>query len=47
MSRCVFTGPARQDLKEIAAYIRRDNPVAAARTVERIRETCNTRSNLK
>jgi len=42
MSRCQFAAPARQDLKEIAAYIRRDNPDAAKRVVQRIREVCNT-----
>ncbi len=42
MSRVVFTAPAKQDLREIAAYIRRDNPAAAKRVVARIREVCNT-----
>jgi toxin ParE1/3/4 len=42
MSRYRFTGPARQDLQEIAAYIRKDNPEAARRTIHRIREVCKT-----
>ncbi len=40
MSRCQFTAPARQDLKEIAEYIRRDNVEAARRVVARIRDVC-------
>jgi toxin ParE1/3/4 len=42
MSRVAFAGPAKQDLREIAAHIRRDNPAAARRVVARIRETCRT-----
>lgn len=42
MSRVIFTAPARQDLREIAAYIRKDNPVAAKRTIARIRDVCQT-----
>jgi toxin ParE1/3/4 len=42
MSRCSFTAPAKQDLHDIAEYIARDNPVAAARLVERIRQVCKT-----
>src|SRR2546423_233611 len=40
MSRCKFTLPAKRDLKEIAAYIRRDNPEAAERVVKRIQDVC-------
>ena len=40
MTRCKFTLPAKRDLKEIAAYIRRDNPEAAERVVKRIRDVC-------
>ena len=42
MSSYRFTEPAKQDLREIAAYIRRDNPAAARRTVARLREVCRT-----
>jgi toxin ParE1/3/4 len=42
MSRVVFTAPAKHDLREIAAYIRRDNAAAARRVVTRIREACKT-----
>jgi plasmid stabilization system protein ParE len=42
MSRYRFTAPAKQDLQEIAAHIRRDNPEAAKRVVQRIREVCKT-----
>src|SRR5262245_55657973 len=42
MARLVFTAPARQDLREIAAYIRRDDVEAARRVVGRIREVCKT-----
>jgi toxin ParE1/3/4 len=42
MSRVVFTAPAKQDLREIAAYIRKDNPDAAKRVIARIREVCQT-----
>ena len=40
MSRALFSAPAKEDLKEIAAYIHRDNPQAAKRVVQRIREVC-------
>lgn len=42
MSRYRFSLPAKQDLKEIAAYIRRDDPKAAKKVIERIREVCRT-----
>ena len=42
MSRVIFTAPAKQDLREIAAYIARDNPDAAIRVVSRIRDVCKT-----
>ena len=42
MSRVAFSGLAKQDLREIAAYIRSNNPAAARRVVSRIRETCRT-----
>lgn len=42
MSRARFTLPAKQDLKEIVAYIRRDNPQAARKLVARLREVCQT-----
>ena len=42
MSRYRFAAAAKEDLRDIAAYIRRDSPVAARKTVERIREVCQT-----
>ena len=42
MRRYRFTAPAKRDLQEIAAYIRRDNPQAAKHLVERLREVCRT-----
>lgn len=42
MSRYQFSSPAKQDLKEIAAYIRRGNPKAAKKLIERLREVCRT-----
>jgi toxin ParE1/3/4 len=35
-----YSARARQDYLDIAAYIARDNPVAAARTVDRIESEC-------
>ena len=42
MSRYRFSLPAKEDLKEIVAYIRRDNPKAAKKVIEQIREVCRT-----
>ena len=42
MSRYRFSAAAKSDLKEIAAYISRDNPPAARRLVARLREVCRT-----
>lgn len=42
MSCVIFSAPARQDLREIAAYISRHDPEAAKRVVFRIREACKT-----
>lgn len=40
MNRCVVTGPAKQDLKEISGYIARFNRIAARRLQERIKHQC-------
>lgn len=42
MSRCRFTDVAKADLRDIAQYIRRDNPAAARQTVKRLREVCQS-----
>jgi len=36
--RVSWTRPAARDLEEIGDYIARENPAAAARTIERIRD---------
>ena len=40
MNRCVVTGPAKQDLKEINGYIARFNRIAARRLQEKIKIQC-------
>ena len=40
MMRYQLTLQAEEDLKEIAAYISKDSPKAAARLVRKIREKC-------
>ena len=42
MSRCRISAPAKDDLRAIATYIRKDNPQAAKRVVEQIRAVCKT-----
>jgi toxin ParE1/3/4 len=42
MRRLVFTAPAKQDLREIAADIRQNDAEAAKRVVARIRDVCKT-----
>ena len=37
MARLTLTAHARADLREIRAYIAKDNPAAARRLVERLR----------
>ena len=37
MSRVVWTGQAKFDLKEIRQFMARDSPLYARRTIERIR----------
>lgn len=40
MSRCIFTTPARQDLRDIHDYIARDDVEAALRFVQRLEQRC-------
>ena len=40
MSRCDFTEMAWQDLREIHAYVARNNLGAAARLIDRLEKTC-------
>ena len=40
MNRLRFSPQVRADLREINAYISRDNPEAAARLISNIREKC-------
>jgi toxin ParE1/3/4 len=40
VSRCQFTPQASKDLEQIADYIARDNPRAAARFIENIEQKC-------
>ena len=40
MPRLRFSSVARDDLKEIAKYIARDKPIAAANWVDKIEEKC-------
>jgi toxin ParE1/3/4 len=42
MRRYLFSSSAKLDLQGIADYIRRDNPAAARKVVEAIREVCRT-----
>ena len=40
MSRCLFTVPARDDLKDIHDFIARDDVEAAFRFVQRLEQRC-------
>ncbi|KAA0680417.1 type II toxin-antitoxin system RelE/ParE family toxin [Roseomonas genomospecies 6] len=40
MPRIVFTDPSQADLDAIATFIAEDNPVAAARFIQRIQARC-------
>ncbi|HEY9612930.1 type II toxin-antitoxin system RelE/ParE family toxin [Allocoleopsis sp.] len=42
MNRYIVSPEAKQDLRDIRNYIARDNPSAARRLVESIREKCRT-----
>lgn len=42
MKRYLLTSAAQQDLREIAAFIAKDNPPAAKRVVGRLKEVCRT-----
>jgi toxin ParE1/3/4 len=43
--RVVWTRPARRHLDEIAAFIREDDPAAAAKVVSRVLDRADTLSN--
>ncbi len=41
MSKCIFSIPAKNDLKEINRFIASNNPQAARRLKDKIRQQCN------
>ena len=45
MPRLRYSADAKQDLKEIAAFIARDKPDAARRWVDKLREKCRLIAN--
>lgn len=45
MPHCIFTRPAREDLRAITEYVKRENPQAAAAIYQAIEDRCRLAAN--